>query len=128
MQTRLVCRYSADRAGQYELAVKSSLDGEPLAGSPFSLTVIPGRLSPRHCTAELAHSASCLTAGAEALVIVRAKDEHGNAVSSSLTCTELWASHTSLDEPLNGTTRQSTPVCISVVLKPSGTVLENAQQ
>ena len=40
------CRYSSDKAGQYELAVKSSLDGEPLAGSPFSLTVTPGELSP----------------------------------------------------------------------------------
>ena len=75
------CRYSADKAGHYELAVKSSLDGEPLAGSPFSLNVMPGALSPSHCTAELAHGASCLSAGAEAAVCVHAKDQYFNTVS-----------------------------------------------
>ena len=89
MPTAVVCRYSADKAGQYELAVKSSSDGEPLTGSPFSLMVVPGRLSPRHCTAEMAHRGSCLTAGAKALVCVRAKDEHGNSVSPSPICTDL---------------------------------------
>lgn len=79
----LLRRYSADKVGQYELAVNSSQDGEPLAGSPFSLTVIPAELSPSHCTAELAHDGSCLTAGVEASVRVHAKDHHGNTVRPS---------------------------------------------
>ncbi len=78
----LACRYSADKAGQYELAVKSSQNGEPLAGSPFGLTVSPAELSPSHCTAELAHDGTCLTAGAEAAVCVHAKDHYGNTVST----------------------------------------------
>lgn len=80
----LACRYSADKTGQYELAVKSSLDGEPLAGSPFSLIVMPGALSPSHCTAELAHGGSCLSAGAEVAVSMHAKDQYGNTVSPDL--------------------------------------------
>ena len=76
----LPCRYSSDKAGQYELAVKSPLDGEPLAGSPFSLTVTPGKLSPAHCTAQLAHSGDCLTAGSQALICIQAKDRFGNNV------------------------------------------------
>ena len=79
----LPCRYSSDKAGQYELAVKSSLDGEPLAGSPFSLTVTPGELSPAHCTALLAHSGDCLTAGSQALICIQAKDRFGNNVRPS---------------------------------------------
>lgn len=66
--------------GHYELAVKSFLDGESLAGSPFSLAVAPGELSPGHCTAELAHEGDSLTAGGEALVRVQAKDRYGNNV------------------------------------------------
>ena len=61
--------------------MKSSLDGETLAGSPFALTVAPGELSPGHCTAALTHDSSCLTAGADALVCVQARDAYGNAVS-----------------------------------------------
>ena len=78
----LPCRYSSDKAGQYELAVKSNLHGEPLAGSPFSLTVAPGELSPAHCTALLAHSGDCLTAGSQALLRIQAKDRFGNNVKS----------------------------------------------
>ncbi len=76
----LLCRYSSNKAGQYELAVKSSLDGEPLAGSPFSLMVTPGEVSPAHCTALLAHSGDCLTAGSQALICIQAKDGFENNV------------------------------------------------
>ena len=71
-------RYSATKAGSYTLEVTSSADGEPLAGSPFAVEVMPGALSPQHCGATLA--ADSLEAGAEAVVAIHTRDEHGNQV------------------------------------------------
>ena len=71
-------RYSATKAGNYTLEVASSADGEPLAGSPFTIDITPGALSPQHCVAALA--ADSLPAGAEAAVVIDARDEHGNQV------------------------------------------------
>ena len=82
-QRAIPCRYSAERAGQYELTVKSSSDGEALAGSPYSLAVVPGDLSPSHCSARLTHGGQGLTAGGEAGVSVQAKDRYGNIVGHS---------------------------------------------
>ena len=61
--------------------MKSSSDGEPLAGSPYSLAVVPGDLSPSHCSARLMHGGHGLTAGGEASVCVQAKDRYGNEVA-----------------------------------------------
>ena len=82
-QRAFPCRYSAERAGQYEVTVKSSADGTPLAGSPYSLAVVPGDLSPGHCSARLMHGGGGLTAGGEASVCVQAQDSYGNTVGHS---------------------------------------------
>ena len=71
-------RYSATKAGRYALEVTSSADGEQLPGSPFCVDVTPAALSPQHCAAALA--ADRLEAGAEAVVNIDARDEHGNQV------------------------------------------------
>ena len=75
-------RYCASKIGSYSLAVTSSRDGEPLAGSPFQFDVTPGQLSPCHCTAELA--APTLVAGQKAAIVIDAKDMHGNQVGGTV--------------------------------------------
>lgn len=66
--------------GRYSLDIVSSLDGEPLAGSPFQFEVTPGQLSPCHSTAALATAGSALVAGQDVEIYINAKDEHGNKV------------------------------------------------
>ena len=65
-------------AGEYRLAVASS-QGEPIASSPFPITVRANTFSAAHSSIEMPHGDS-IVAGQQAQLQLVARDVYGNEV------------------------------------------------
>ena len=67
--------YSTTIAATYAVAVE--YDGLAISGSPFSMAILPGRVSTGHCTASGDGLATAI-AGSGASFNIFARDEYGN--------------------------------------------------